>query len=296
MSSSAEVKKHVGVLESFDGTPIYFEERGEGEAIVFVYGIACLMNHWHYQIEYFSRGYKTLAFDLRGHQKSQPLVNFENLRIEDLAKDLTLLLEKQGIRKAHFIGHSFGAPVILKLYEMTPSVFHTITFINGFSQNPIKNMFGLGVVDKVFYFVKNQYEVAPEMWNKLWKASVDNPISMLLAGAAGGFNLQTVNLKDVEIYAHGVAQMDLRVFLKLFEELMNFNGDHILPEIQVPTLIISGGKDNVTPQSFQKKFHEKIPASEYLFVPYGSHCTQLDFPEFTNLKIEDFIERMMFRK
>lgn len=77
---------------------------------------------------------------------------------------------------------------------------------------------------------------------------------MLLLGAAGGFDLQSVNLKDVEIYAHGVGQMDLRVFLKLFEELMNFNGDPIPPEIQVPTLIISGGKYNVTPQSFQRKF------------------------------------------
>ncbi len=296
MTDFQSIEKASGHVDSFDGTPIYYELRGKGEAIVFVYGIACLINHWHFQIEHFSRSYQTLAFDIRGHQKSQPLQNMENLKIEHLAQDIQALLKNLGIKKAHFLGHSFGAPVILKLYQMNPSLFYSITFINGFSQNPIKNMFGLSIVDKVFYFIKNQYEIAPDFWNKLWKSSVDQPLSMLLAGAAGGFNLETAQMKDIEIYAHGVSRMDLRIFMRLFEELMNFDGDSILPEIQVPTLIISGGKDNVTPQGFQKKFHEKIPTSEFVYVPYGSHCTQLDFPEFTNLKIEDFIEKVMFRK
>lgn len=290
------IDKSTGVISAFDGTPLYYELRGNGEAIVFVYGIACLINHWHFQLEYFSEAYKTLAFDLRGHQKSQPLKNSENLKLEHLAQDIQDLLAHLGVKKAHFIGHSFGAPVILKLYDMNPSLFYTITFINGFSQNPIKNMFGLNIVDKVFFFIKDQYEYAPEFWNKFWKYSVDQPLSMFLAGIAGGFNLETAQMKDIEIYAHGVSQMDLKIFMTLFEELMNFDGDSILPEIKVPTLIISGGKDNVTPQDFQKKFHEKIPTSEFVHVPYGSHCTQLDFPEFTNLKIEDFIERAMFRK
>lgn len=290
------IKKQTGTIESFDGTPIYFEERGEGEALVFVYGIACLINHWHFQVEYFSQHYKTLAFDLRGHQKSQPVAKAENLKIEHLAQDIILLLQARGIKKAHFLGHSFGAPVMLQLYSMNPSLFLTMTFINGFSQNPIKNMFGLSLVDKVFYFVRDQYNLFPDFWNKAWKLGVDQPISMILAGLAGGFNLQTAQLKDIEIYAHGVAQMDLEIFLKLFEELMGFDGEAVLSKIEVPTLIISGGKDNVTPQDFQKKFHEKIPRSEFVYVPYGSHCTQLDFPDFTNLKIEDFIERSMFRK
>ena len=290
------VKKQIGFVESFDQTPIYYEERGDGEAIVFVYGIACLINHWHFQLEYFSQRYKTLAFDLRGHQKSQPLENIQNLKIHHLAEDIVRLLSVRGIKKAHFIGHSFGAPVLLQLYSMKASLFLSMSFINGFSQNPIKNMFGLSLVDKVFYFVKDQYRLFPDFWSLAWKAGVDNPLSMLLAGLAGGFNLKASQLKDIEIYAHSVSRMNLDVFLTLFEELMGFDGEAVLSKIDVPSLIISGGRDNITPQDFQKKFHEKIPRSEFVFVPYGSHCTQLDFPEFINLKIEDFIERSMFRK
>ena len=71
--------------------------------------------------------------------------------------------------------------------------------------------------------------------------------------------------------------------------LMDFNGDLILPKINVPTLVISGEKDAVTPQKFQLAFKEAIPHSEFLLVPYGSHCTQLDFPDYINLKLEKFL-------
>ncbi|MNL16255.1 putative aminoacrylate hydrolase RutD [compost metagenome] len=84
--------------------------------------------------------------------------------------------------------------------------------------------------------------------------------------------------------------MDLRVFIDLFGELMGYNGEDVLGKIMVPALIISGEKDMVTPIKFQHHFKEMIKHSEFVTVPYGSHCTQLDFPDYTNLKIENFLK------
>lgn len=286
------VEKRSGEFYSFDRTKIYYEECGVGQPIVLVYGIACLMNHWHFQVEHFSKNYRVISFDLRGHQKSNPLGNPKNLSMEDVAKDIVGLLKHLKIEKAHFFGHSFGTPAILEAYKLKPEMFMSMVYINGFSKNPIKGMFGLDVVEPFFYFVKSQYEKAPELWTSIWRASVDNPIAMLLAGAAGGFNLKLTQFKDIEIYARGVARMDLNVFLNLFESMMNFDGEEILKTIEVPTLIISGEKDNVTPQKFQQEFHEHIRSSEFVLVPYGSHCTQLDFPDYINLKVESFLEKI----
>lgn len=278
-----------GVFESFDGTPIYYEVRGEGTPLVLVYGIACLMNHWHHQVEYFCQNYKVITFDLRGHHKSQPLGDPRNLKIEDIVQDLTGLLEHLQISKAHFAGHSFGVPVLLDLYKANPELVSSLVFINGFSKNPIKGMFGVDVVEPFFYYIKEQFQKAPDMWTTLWRMAVDNPLSMVLAGIAGGFNLKLTQFKDIEVYARGVARMDVQIFMTLFEGLINFNGDEILPTIQVPCLIISGERDNVTPQKFQQEFHDLIPNSELVTVPHGSHCTQLDFPDYINLKMERFL-------
>lgn len=282
------VEKTTGTFESFDGTPIYYEVRGEGTPIVFVYGIACLMNHWHHQVRHFSATNKTVLYDLRGHHHSQPVADTAELTMNAMGRDLVLLHRHLGLEKAHFIGHSFGTPVLLEAYRQNPGMFRSLCFINGFAKNPIKGMFGLDVVEPFYRFVKTTYEQSPEVWNTFWRMAVDNPVAMRLAALAGGFNLRLTHFKDIEVYARGVAQMDLPVFLKLFEELMAFDGEDVLQTIQVPTLIISGENDGITPKKFQDDFHRLIPGSEFMLVPYGSHCTQLDFPDYVNLKLAEF--------
>lgn len=285
-----------GTFESFDSTPIYYELRGKGEPMIFIYGIACLINHWHYQIEHFSQNYQTIAFDLRGHHKSNPLVNDENLTLDDLAKDIIGLIEHLGFSKVHFWGHSFGVPVMLACFRLRPDLFASMILINGFAKNPIKNMFGLNAVEPLYHFINNQFLSSPELYSSLWRTAVDNPLSMYLTGFAGGFNLKLTHFKDVEIYARGVAHMELSVFLKLFGELMNFDGSEILQSINVPALIISGEKDNVTPKSYQTQLKENISGSTFVTVPYGSHCTQLDFPDYINLKVESFLKHKKKRE
>jgi pimeloyl-ACP methyl ester carboxylesterase len=285
------VPKTTGQFESFDGTPIYYEVRGEGEPLVLVYGIACLINHWHHQIEYFSKQYKVIAFDLRGHQRSNPVVNMKELSIDALVKDISGMLAHLKIKQAHFAGHSFGVPVILRLYDQQPQLVKSMVFINGFAKNPIKGMFGVDVIEPFFHFVKSKYQTQPEVWNTLWKIAVDNPMAIYLSALAGGFNLRVTQFKDIEVYARGVARLNLEVFLGLFEELMNYDGEAVLEKIEVPALIISGEKDFVTPLRFQYHFKEKIKHSEFVLVPYGSHCTQLDFPDYVNLKIDRFLSK-----
>lgn len=282
------IEKKTGSFKSFDGTPIYYEMRGEGEAVIFIYGIACLMNHWHHQVRHFSNSMQTVIFDLRGHHRSTPVVDMSQLTMESLGRDLIGLVKHLGLKKVHFVGHSFGAPVILEAYKLDPTVFKSLCFINGFAKNPIKGMFGLDVVEPFFFFVKAAYEKNPDAWNTIWRMAVDNPVAMRIAALAGGFNLHLTHFKDIEVYARGVAQMDLRTFMLLFEELMKFNGDSILPTIQHPTLIISGENDRVTPKKFQDDLKNMIPNAEFMSVPYGSHCTQLDFPDYVNLKLADF--------
>lgn len=277
-------------MYSFDGSPIYYEVRGQGEPVVLVYGIGCLINHWHHQVEFLSTKYQVITFDIRGHQKSSPVTDLRNLNMLSIAKDVSLLLDHLKIPKAHFIGHSFGAPVILELFDRHPDTVKSMVFINGFSKNPVKGMFGLNVVEGLFNLIKKQYASQPELWKTLWKMAVDNPVAMHFAALVGGFNIRVVQFKDIEVYARGVSRMDLETFLTLFEALMDFNGDLILPKINVPTLVISGENDAVTPQVFQHSFRDAIPHSEFLLVPYGSHCTQLDFPDYINLRLEKFLD------
>lgn len=285
------VSKRSGTFKSFDGTEIYFEDRGEGEPIILVYGLACLINHWHHQIQYFSQTHRVISFDLRGHHRSQTPGDLTKLIIESMTEDLKCLMDHLKIPSAHLMGHSNGVSILVKMGAKYPEHVLSLALINGFVTNPIRGMFGLDVVEPFFYFVKQNYEKFPMIWDGVWKFSVENPISILLSGLAGGFNLNVTEIKDIEIYARGVAQLPFRNFLACFEDVINFDGTEDARKIRAPTLIISGEKDSVTPANHQWRLKQLISGSELAIVPYGSHCCQLDFPDYVNLKTENHMRK-----
>ena len=284
------VTKETGYVKSFDGTPIYYEVRGEGKPIFLCYGVACLMNHWRYQISSFSKDYKVITFDYRGHHLTAIPENRDNLTLDAIAQDIKCLAEHLKIEKASFFSHSFGAQVVIRTYDMFPELFANLVFINGFTTNPIKNMFGGTTAQTAYTFFKQYYNKLPETISYIWKAAINNPIAMQLSALAGGFNLNLTSFKDIEVYAKGVAAMDLDVFIRYFDQMMNYDGAPVLDRVDIPTLVIAGEKDTVTPRDYQDFLHKKIKDSQFLLVPYGSHCTQLDLPELVNLRIEKFLK------
>lgn len=283
------IKKRTGTFKSFDGTKLYYEVRGEGKPLVFCYGIGCLINHWTHQINHFSKSHQVIVFDYRAHQKSELPENSDNLNLDSMAQDIHALLRHLEIKKAGFCSHSWGAQILIRTYDMYPEIFENMTSINGFIKNPIAGMFGNDIAGSFFQLFKASYNQIPETLNFIFKKSISNPLAVHLSALAGGFNLQLTSLKDIEIYARGLTSMDLNAFIQFLECMMNYNGTSVLERITVPTLIIGGKKDAVTPQSHQEDMHIRIKGSQFLMIPYGSHCTQLDFPDFVNLKIDNFL-------
>jgi len=283
------IPKQTGTFRSFDGTRLYYEVRGEGFPIILNYGIGCLINHWRHQIKHFSQGFKVIAYDYRAHHRSEIPENRANLNIDALAEDLKSLMDHLEIQKASLWGHSFGAQMLVRHYDLYPELVHSLVFINGFVQNPLNGMFGTDLTQSAFQVLKSGYQILPETISYLWQAGVQNPLAIQLSALAGGFNLKLTSLKDIEIYARGIASMDLDAFLTIFESMINYDGKPVLGKITTPSIIIGGKQDSVTPQKHQEEIHQLIRGSDFFMVPYGSHCTQLDMPELVNLKLERFL-------
>jgi pimeloyl-ACP methyl ester carboxylesterase len=283
------VPKKTGSFKSFDGTKIYYEVRGEGRPILLCYGIGCLINHWTHQIQHFSKNYQVIAFDYRAHQKSGIPSDNGQLTLDAHAQDIKGLLDHLEIPAASLWGHSWGVQVLVRTYDMYPEIFANTVFINGFVKNPIAGMFGNDYAGSAFRLFKSGYNQLPETLKYLWRMGLNNPLAVHLSALAGGFNINLTALKDIEIYSRGLTTMDLNAFITLFEVMMNYDGTPVLDRILTPTLIIGGKNDAVTPQEHQEDIHVRIKGSQFQMIPYGSHCTQLDMPDFVNAKIENFL-------
>ena len=283
------MKKVTGSFQSSDGTHIHYESLGKGKPLIFLPGVACPINHWHHQMEYFSKKYNVISLYYRGHSKSQIPKNKDHLTLDYIVEDIRLLLETLNIQKACFLSHSFGGQVIINAYKHYPEKFQSIVFLNSFVKDPFQDMFG-GLAKKLLLSINHLHKILPETISYIWnKTTNENLFLCIIFGMAGGFNLNLTQFKDIEIYTKTLSTLELETLLRLLMSLMSYDGSYWLGDIKVPTLIIGGEKDFVTPSYHQTDMKREVPNSELILIPYGSHCVQLDFPDFVNIRIEKFL-------
>ena len=284
-------KKVLGHFKSFDGLPIYYESRGEQKKkpLVFCYGIGCLMNHWRHQLKSFSKSHQTLVFDYRGHQKTPKPENLETLNFSSFALDLLHLLDHQDIDSAVLIAHSFGGPVITEFASLYPERVSGLVFINSFFENPFSHPKITDSVKSFLDFASAAYSWSPDLIQRLWEFAFSNPLTTPVAGGVGGFNLKLTSRRDIEIYNKGIQSLELNVFIPLFQQMVSASKRAEFLSINKPVLVIAGEQDSLTGHCLESQFLATRPSIESLVIPYGSHCTQLDFPDFVNLRIEKFL-------
>lgn len=66
----------------------------------------------------------------------------------------------------------------------------------------------------------------------------------------------------------------------------------LLPTITVPTLVLVGGEDTLTPPSLSSAMTSKLPSAELVVVPDAGHLSNLEQPEAFNAALLRFLERL----
>lgn len=89
----------------------YYIEKGTGKPLILLHGNGEDHEYFVHQIEYFSKSYRVLAIDTRGHGKSER--GTAPFTIRQFAEDLYGFMQEHGIRKAHILGFSDGGNIAL---------------------------------------------------------------------------------------------------------------------------------------------------------------------------------------
>jgi pimeloyl-ACP methyl ester carboxylesterase len=96
------------------GLRVWWEEEGEGPAIVLVHGYTSnLRTHWKATgwVEHLAQSYRVIALDLRGHGRSDKPIRASAYSRDKLAGDVVACLDNAGIDEAVLFGYSMGAMV-----------------------------------------------------------------------------------------------------------------------------------------------------------------------------------------
>jgi non-heme chloroperoxidase len=112
-----------------DGRQLHYVDQGEGkqQTIIFIHGGLDDYRCWQFQMDSFSRKYRTVSYSRRFAYPNKWIGNVaQDNTIEDNAKDLAQLIRKLDVAPAHLVGASYGAYIALYCASKNPELAKTL--------------------------------------------------------------------------------------------------------------------------------------------------------------------------
>lgn len=132
-------------------TQLYYKEKGQGEPLILLHGNGENHEYFRNQTEYFSKSYRVIALDTRGHGKSPR--GDESFTIRQFAEDLREFMDEKKIEKAILLGFSDGGNIALIFALRYPQRVSRL-ILNG------ANLYGSGVRPSVQIPIILGYHIA----------------------------------------------------------------------------------------------------------------------------------------
>ncbi len=130
-----------------DGVKIAYIDEGEGEPILLIHGFASnVAANWadpSWVETLLGAGRRVIAYDNRGHGKSEKLYDPALYGAPAMAEDACRLLDHLGIERADVLGYSMGARIAAFLVFQHPERVRSVVF-GGLGINMVRGMVGAG--------------------------------------------------------------------------------------------------------------------------------------------------------
>jgi pimeloyl-ACP methyl ester carboxylesterase len=111
-----------------NGIDLAVSVQGDGPLVVLVHGFPDLAITWRHQVPALvAAGFRVLTLDMRGYGRSARPADRSAYALREVARDLVGLLEHEGVPRAHFVGHDWGAASIWQVGLDHPEAVASLT-------------------------------------------------------------------------------------------------------------------------------------------------------------------------
>lgn len=281
---------------SFDGTGLSYEVLGEGErCILLANGLGGRLYSWVPLIDALWREYRFITWDYRGLFDSDTPAHPNRLAVYNHIEDASAILKAESTQRAIFVGWSMGVQIALDLASHQPETCAGLVLLNGTYGHVLATgfqpFFSVPFLPKRLHFVLEWLRGHPGASRYLATLTrlSQIPTVALMAVTAGTRSLSFRPI--LKRYFDDVLGDSFRNFLRLFQELDAHSVYHKLPEIEAPTLVISGALDPLTPSYQSREIARRIPDAEHLSLWRSSHFSLLERPETVCPAVRRFLEK-----
>ncbi len=258
------------------GFDLSFEDTG-GVPVLFVHGFPLDHTMWDAQMEGLKVPNRLIAPDLRGFgESSVPSSPYNCYGMDAYATDLKNLLDALYLQQVVMVGLSMGGYITFAFHRLFPDRLKGIVLVDTRAgadtpegrqgrmaamekaRNEGVKPIAEGMIQKLFspYTIKNK----PDLVEKVREMMCRQPV----AGVIGALQA----MADRPDSRPG------------------------LPNIHVPTMVVVGADDAITPPDRAMEIAENIPDSRLIIIPKAGHLAPLEMPDVFNRALREFIAEL----
>ena len=251
-----------------DGLRLHYNEAGPstGPAVILLHGGGPGAGGWsnfHRNIEAFAAaGFRTLLLDCPGFNKSGPIVSADPRGLIN-ARAVNGLMDVLGIDKAHLVGASMGGTIAQTLAIEQPSRVRTLTSVMSTTGDPALPSPGYAVLSTIFKPAPRDLAGYTEHYITTWKH---------LRG--GAFPEEEARDRARAALNHARGLCPDGGARQLVAILASGSRREALRQVNLPTLVIHGDKDNLIFPIGGERTAELIPGARYELIEGMGH----DYP------------------
>ncbi|MDT5013830.1 MAG: hypothetical protein QOH57_5447 [Mycobacterium sp.] len=286
------------MVRSADGTRLHTEIFGpeDGYPIVLSHGITCALRVWHTQIADLATDHRVIAFDHRGHGKSEVPTRGRSYSLPRLADDLEAVLAAtvRPDERAVIAGHSMGGIAISAwsdhYRESVPQRADAVALINTTTGDLLQ---AIQILQMPGVLGSTRIRVAEQMIRAI--GSLDIPrgakwtsrkfVAMMAVGADA-----TPSVGDLiyELFT-GTAPAARGGCARMLAKALG--PEHLpLDGLTVPALVIGSTKDRLLPVSQSRKIADAVPQLADYVELSGGHCSIVERPAEVNRLLRKLVD------
>jgi len=266
-STAAHAPQRIAV----DGAELAVEVRGEGGPVLFVHGFPFDRTVWRHQLAALSR-WKRIAPDLRGAGESTAPP--DGYTIARYADDLVAVLDALGVRQAVVCGLSLGGYIAFELLRRHADRVRAVVLCGTRPQPDADDA------------RRTRDELASLAADRGTAAVGERLLSRLLASAT-----LVEQPEVVEQYREMTRRMSVPGMAGALRAMRDRpDSTPLLSKIRVPTLVVVGSEDQVSPPAVAEAMADAIPGARLVVISAAGHLAPLEQPLATSRAVMDFLE------
>ncbi|WP_162243150.1 alpha/beta fold hydrolase [Deinococcus sp. Leaf326] len=285
-----------------DGTVLHIEAHGPGDApvLLFTHGWGLSSAEWFYAKQHLGDRYRLLLWDLPGLGQSREAQRHDR-DLRHFAGDLNAVLDLAGDRPVLLCGHSIGGMITLTFCRLFPERLSQqvkgIVLIHTTYTNPVNTAPGARFLRPLQRFILSPMCSFTLVLSPLMR------VTNFLCELNGSAHI----LNHFMQFGRQETSGQLRFFTSLgqranpavvargMQAMMDYDALDILPQINVPTLIIAASGDKATLPAASDLMATTIPQAKQVTLAPAGHLGLIEHHEEWARAVSEFAEACLKR-